>query len=405
MIVSIFLLLALGLCANWCCERLRLPGLLGMIGVGVLLGPYSLDLLDPVLLQNAGDLRTLALVIILLRAGLGLEKSLLRSVGVIAFKMSAFPALCEGLVVMGVAHGLLGLPLVEAGMLGFILAAVTPAVIVPAMLDLKERGLGMQHGVPVIVLAGASIDDVFAITLFSVFVGLATQAGQPLLGQLLRIPVQIVGGAAIGGLIGWGLAVLLRRAALTRLEALGLVMAGSLGALLVGETLNVAGLLGVMTVGFVLLERVEQQAVVMEQALGRIWFFAQIFLFVLIGAEVDVAVAWQAGLLGVAIIGIGLLGRTLGVLLALHGSELTFKERLFAAIAYLPKATVQAAVGGIPLTLGMASGDIILAIAVLSVVITAPLGAVAIRATAPQLLAPANPPEERRVKPEVSGGS
>ena len=392
MILSIFLLLALGLCANWCCERLRLPGLLGMIGVGVLLGPYGLDLLDRALLRNASDIRILALLVILLRAGLGLEKSLLQSVGVTAFKMSAFPCLLEGFVVMAAAHWLLGLSLVEAGMLGFILAAVTPAVIVPAMLELKKRGLGMQRGVPVIVLAGASIDDVFAITLFSVFVGLATQAGQPLLGQLLGIPVQIVGGAAIGGLIGWGLAVLLRRVALTPLEELGLVVAGALGALFVGEAFNVAGLLGVMVVGFVLLERVEQQAVALERALGQVWFFAQLFLFVLIGAEVDLAVAWQAGLLGVAVIGIGLLGRTLGVFLALHGAVLTLKERLFAAIAYLPKATVQAAIGGIPLTLGMASGDIILAVAVLSVVITAPLGAVAIQATAPRLLTSADPP-------------
>lgn len=390
MILSIFLLLALGLCVNWCCERLRLPGLLGMIGLGLLLGPYGLDLLDPALLQNASDIRMLALVVILLRAGLGLEKPLLQSVGVTALKMSAFPCLLEGFVVMIAAHWLLGLTLAEAGMLGFILAAVTPAVIVPAMLELKEQGLGMQHGVPVIVLAGASMDDVFAITLFSVFVGLATRAGQPLLGQLLQIPVQIVGGVTIGGLIGWGLSALLLRMPLVPLEQLELVFAGALGAFLIGEALQVAGLLGVMVVGFVLLERAKQQAVVLERALGRVWFFAQLFLFVLIGAEVDLAVIWQAGLLGGVVIGVGLLGRTLGVLLALHGLGLSSKERLFAAIAYLPKATVQAAIGGIPLALGVASGDTILAVAVLSIIITAPLGAVAIQATAPRLLAPAD---------------
>ncbi len=386
MIFSIALIIILGLIANRLFARFNLPGLLGMIIVGIVIGPYGLDWIEPAIMRNAADIRMLALVVILLRAGLGLEKDLLQQIGPTAIKMSFIPCLLEGFTVMGMAYWLLGLPWVEAGILGFIIAAVSPAVIVPAMLNLKAEGWGMKRGVPILVLAGASVDDVFAITLFTAFLGMATQAGQSLAFQVAWIPVQIIGGILLGALLGLGLDALFRRLDLTRLEAIGLTLTSALAALLLGKALELAGLLGVMTLGFVLLERRRDLAAQQERALNQVWFFAQIFLFILIGAEVDLAVAWQAGLTGLVIIAAGLLARTTGVMLSLRGSDLTRKERIFTAIAYTPKATVQAAIGGIPLAMGIASGATMLALAVLAVVITASLGAIAIQATTPHLL-------------------
>lgn len=386
MVLSLLLIVVFGMLVGKLFEKLNLPGLLGMIVVGVVIGPHGLDWLDASLLENAVDIRLIALVIILLRAGLGLEKSLLQRVGAVAIKMSVIPCVLEGFTVMAVSHWLLRLPLAEAGLLGFIIATVSPAVIVPAMLHLKEQGWGMKRGVPIIILAGASVDDVFAITLFTVFLDLATQAEQSLFSHLICLPLKIAGGILLGVVLGWGLAMLFRRLPIPHLERVGITVAGAFAALLLGEQLQLAGLLGVMTLGFLLQEQVAQQAAQLEATLGRVWFFAQIFLFVLIGAEVDLGVAWQAGMLGVAIIAAGLVARGIGVFLALWRSELTVKERCFAVLAYLPKATAQAAIGGIPLALGIASGATMLAVAVLAVVITASLGAIAIKAAAPRLL-------------------
>ncbi len=386
MILSFALIVVFGLLANRLFTRLKLPGLLGMILIGIAVGPYGLDWLDPSILENAADIRLIALIVILLRAGLGLEKQLLKKVGRVALKMSSIPCLLEGFTIMGISRLLLGLPWAEAGMLGFIVAAVSPAVIVPAMLQLKQEGWGMKRGIPVIVLAGASVDDVIAITLFTAFLGIGTQAGGSLVVQIARIPLEIVGGIVLGGVVGWGLAVLFDRVTVSHLEGVGITVAGAFATLVLGDQLGIASLLGVMALGFMLLERAPHRSQRLEQSLNYVWFFAQIFLFVLIGAEVDVTLAWQAGLAGLAIIAAGLLARTLGVMLALLGSALTRRERIFAAIAYMPKATVQAAIGGIPLAMGVASGGTILAIAVLAVVITASLGAIGIKVTAPRLL-------------------
>lgn len=386
MILSIVLIVTLGMIASMFFNKLGLPGLLGMIIVGVIIGPYGLNILAPAILDNASEIRLMALVVILLRAGLGLEKELLRRVGGTAIKMSAIPCLLEGFTIMVVAHVLLALPLAEAGMLGFIVAAVSPAVIVPAMLQLIGQGRGMKRGVPVIILAGASVDDVFAITLFTVFMGIASQAEQSLVGHIIRLPVQIVGGIVLGALIGLGVAPLVRRLNASHLEYIGIMLSGAFFVLLVGEHLQIAGLLAVMMLGFILQEKAPKQAERAAKTLGQVWFFAQIFLFVLIGAEVNLVVAWQAGISGLIIIAAGLLARAMGVWLSLTGSDLTGKERLFAILAYTPKATVQAAIGGIPLAMGFDSGAIILAIAVLAVVITASLGAIAIKSMAPRLL-------------------
>jgi len=393
-ILSVALIIVLGIVADRLFRLIKAPGLLGMILVGVLLGPYGLDLLDGAVLAASADLRLMALIVILLRAGLGLERRALQRAGSVAIKMSALPCLIEGSVVTLSAHLILSLPWLEAAMLGFILAAVSPAVVVPAVIRLKERGLGTAQGIPEIILAASSVDDVFAITLFTVFLGLGAGSGGSVWWQVGSIPLQVIGGVALGLLLGWLVGELLRVSTtlLRRIEQTALLLALAMVAVLLGERLRVAGLLSVMTLGFVLLERHTNTAVEIERGLDRIWFFAQIMLFVLIGAEVNVTVALQAGLLGLAVVACGLIGRTLGVLIALAGSHLSWRERLFCAIAYLPKATVQAAIGGLPLAAGIGSGVLILATAVLAILVTAPLGALGIELAAPRLLTPASAP-------------
>ncbi len=389
MIASIVLVLAAGMIAGRLFARAHLPALLGMILAGMIIGPYGVDLLSPALLAISADLRLLALVIILLRAGLELDRTLLRQVGPLALKMGVLPCLMEGFAIAIAAHLLLGVSMAEAGMLGAILAAATPAVIVPAMLELQRRNLGTAAGIPTIILAGASIDDVFAITIFGIFAGLASETDIRVAGQLAWIPVQIAGGIALGLMTGWLLSFLYRRAeaSLSRMEQLLAVLATALGAVVAGEALGIAGMLAVMVMGLVLQTRSPRSAQQMAGGLDHGWEIAQIFLFVLIGAEVNLTLAISAGLVGLAIIGIGLLARALGVGLSLAGSQLDVRERLYCAVANTPKATVQAAIGGIPLSMGLASGPVILAIAVLAVVLTASLGSAGIHLLAPRWLA------------------
>jgi NhaP-type Na+/H+ or K+/H+ antiporter len=388
MIKSILLILLLGILGNKVFNFIKLPGLLGMILVGIIIGPYGFNLLDKAILDNSSDIRMLALIVILLRAGLGLNRETLNKVGKVAIKMSAIPCLFEGFTITLVAYKLLGIPFLEAGMLGFIVAAVSPAVVVPSMLYLREKGLGMKKGIPIIILAGASVDDVFAITLFTTFIGLSfnTQSTIPL--QLLQIPIQVIGGILIGIIFGYILYKIYRykNIKLNDMEKLAILIISSLMIVIIGDTAHIAGLLGVMTLGFILLEKANDFASNFEIELNKVWFFAQIFLFVLIGAEVNIYVAWKAGLIGALIILIGLIARSIGVIIALQGSNLNIKEKIFCTIAYSPKATVQAAIGGIPLAMGVASGNLILAIAVLAVILTAPLGAVGIKLLAPILL-------------------
>lgn len=388
MIQSIMLILILGLLANKLFTKIKLPGLLGMIFVGIFLGSYSMNLIDSSIMDNASEIRYIALIIILLRAGLGLNKEVLKKVGKTAAKMSAIPCLIEGFVILFVANKLLGLPILESGMLAFIIAAVSPAVVVPSMLELKERKLGYKKGVPIIILAGSSVDDIFAITLFTAFLGMGTNSGGSLGRQLLNIPIEIFGGVLMG-IIAAGILILIfksKKINTSDLEKLCILLVIAFAAKVIGDKIHVSGFLAIMTIGFLLLEYVKTTAHKIEKSLNKIWFFAQIFLFVLIGASVNINVALEAGLLGIVIIVIGLIGRTLGVIIALMGSNLNFKEKIFCAIAYSPKATVQAAIGGVPLAVGVASGELILAIAVLSIIITAPIGAIAIKLTAPLLL-------------------
>lgn len=387
MLLGFAIILVGGFLSGRVLRRLGLPALLGALVLGVAVGPHYLNILPDLLLTAGADLRMIALTVILLRAGLGLNRELLSEVGGVALRMSFLPCVLEGAAVTIAAMRLLKLPFAEAGMLGFILAAVSPAVVVPAMLSLQKKGLGMQQGVPVIVLAGAALDDAFAITFFSAFVGLATRGGMV---NPTQIPLSIVWSVSGGGLLGLGayfiFANLLRLMETNRAEESLLALGLALAAVVAGEHISVSGPLAALAFGFMVLERLPRKASRIDQQLTDLWAGAQLMLFVLIGAAVQVPLVWSVGLSGLLVLLLGLSARSGGVFLALLGSELRLKERLFVALAYTPKATVQAAIGGIPLALGFGTGPAILAVAVLSIVITAPLGAIAIEKLAPHLL-------------------
>lgn len=389
MLVSLIVIFFLGFTAKKVFEKLGLPGLVGLVAVGIITGPFVLGWLEPDFLVLSAQMRLLALVVILLRAGLGLDRQVLKRIGVTALKMSAIPGLCEGAAVMLLSRVLLDFSWAEGGMLGFILAAVSPAVVVPSMLELRDRGLGMEKNVPLLVLAGASVDDVFAITVFTVFFGIA--GGEARLSPVLNfalVPLEIIGGILLGVAAGWLLVLLFDRTELARVEQLAVLTGAGLAVTLVGQAASLAGLLAVMSLGFMVLEKGDRHAFGLEESLNHLWLVAQLFLFVLIGAAVNISVAWRAGAAGLLIIATGLIFRSLGVMLATGGSGLSWNERKFCAVAYIPKATVQAAIGGIPLAAGLPAGEVILAIAVLSIIITAPAGAIAIKKLAPRLLAP-----------------
>jgi NhaP-type Na+/H+ or K+/H+ antiporter len=390
MIASLALMILLGLLASAIFTKARLPGLLGMLILGIILGPYVLNWLEPDIMNISADLRKIALIIILLRAGLGISREDLRKVGPAAIRISCIPGLFEGFTIALVSTKLLGLSFIEGGILGFILAAVSPAVVVPQMLDFMERGMGTNKGVPTLILAGASIDDVFAITIFTTFLGLFG-GGQISIGrQVLNIPISIFLGILLGIILGLMLAEMFKRLSIRDTRKV-LIMIGTAMLITVIETalkdtVEIAGLLGVMAMGFILLERIPQVAERQSVKLNKVWVFAEILLFILVGAQVNITVALNAGLKGLLLILTGLIGRSIGVLVSLINTNLNFRERLFCVIAYIPKATVQAAIGAIPLGLGIPSGELILAIAVLSILVTAPLGAIGIKLSAPRLL-------------------
>lgn len=386
MLLNMFIIVAGALAASALFEKIRLPGLLGMLLLGIAAGPYGLDLLHPSLVEASLEMRHFALVVILLRAGLGLKREALNQVGASAVRMSFIPGVLEGLAVMAAARLLLGFSWIQGGILGFIIAAVSPAVVVPLMLQLKEQGYGEKRQVPTMILAGASLDDVFAITIFSTFLGLYGGTRISVARQLLGIPAGILLGIAAGLLLGFILQHLFRKLHMRDTKKVLLLLAVSV---VLSETPALEGvntLLGIMTVGFLLLETLPVVAVRLGAKLNKLWVFAEILLFVLIGAQVDVAVALEGGAKGLVLIAAGLLVRSAGVLVALAGSPYTWKEQLFSVAAYTPKATVQAAIGAVPLAMGVEGGATMLAIAVLSIVVTAPLGAVLIRLSAPRLL-------------------
>ena len=399
---DVALIVLFALMGNFLFNKLGLPGILGMIATGLVLGPSGFGIIHDGTLEGLKEFKTVALIIILIRAGLGISKKTLNRIGGPAIKMGIIPCLIEGSAITLLAWKFLGFQLYEAGLLGFIIAAVSPAVIVPAMIELKNSGFGKNKEVPTLVLAGASLDDVIAITLFGVFAGLGTGQETNWLSVLLGVPAGILLGALGGALLGYLFVWFFKKFHLR--DTVKVILFITMAILFydfselpaVKNTLPIAALLGVMAIGFVILERHDQLAGRMAAKFGKIWVFAEILLFVYIGTEVRIGeISFSSVASGLAILSVGLIARSAGVCLSLMGSELNFKEKMFCVIAYWPKATVQAAMGAVPLTLVL-SGEItgtseetaqlILAIAVLSIVITAPLGAICIKLFGKKLL-------------------
>lgn len=390
MAISLAIIVLLGITSHQLFVRLRLPGFLGILFLGMAIGPYGADWIDESILIVSADLRNIALVIILLRAGLGLNLQTLKMVGMPALRLGFIPAVVEGAVVMFVAAWLLGISLVEAGMLGFIIAAVSPAVIVPKMLSYIELGKGADKGIPVMILAGASIDDVVAITIFSSFAGYFAGTGLNIAGQIFIIPLSILTGALAGALVGITLLYLFKWFNIRHTKKILVILASSIFLTytenLLQNIVPFASLLGIMVIGFVILERRPSLAMEMSVRYGKIWVFAEILLFFLVGAEVNIMLAGETGLTGLLIIFIGLTARAAGVYISLAGTNLSLKEKGFCMLAYSPKATVQAAIGSVPLAMGVPAGEMILTLAVLAIVITAPLGAISMNMAGERVL-------------------
>lgn len=391
---SLAIILLLGIPANRFFEKIRIPGLLGMLILGIIIGPYGLNWIRPEMINVSSDLRKIALIIILLRAGFGINKNDLKKVGTTAIKMSFIPGLIEGLFIAFASIKVLKFSFIEGGILGFVLAAVSPAVVVPSMLNLNKNNIGTNKGIPTLIMAGASIDDVFAITIFSAFLGLYSDTHINIGMQLLGIPVSILLGIAGGITIGYILIRIFNKYHIRDTKKVLLVLGLSILFTelenLLKSKIEIASLLGVMTIGFIIFEKIPKVGKRLAMKFDKIWVFAEIFLFVLVGAQVNILVAFNSGIKGVILILIGLIGRSIGVMISLLGTDLNWKERLFCIISYIPKATVQAAIGGVPLSLGVESGDVILAIAVLSILITAPLGAIGIRSFSKRFLTVGN---------------
>jgi NhaP-type Na+/H+ or K+/H+ antiporter len=389
--VSIALIVLLGLISDYLLKKVKLPGLLGMLIVGVLCGPYVFNLMRPELMKVSADLRMVALIVILLRAGLEIRKDTLNRVGKIALLMSCIPAIFEGVVITFIAPLLLGISYLEAAILGAILAAVSPAVVVPLMINFIDKKRGTKKGIPTLILGASSVDDVFVIVVFTILIGMYTGSHTNLFIKLLEIPESILLGIAAGALSGYILFYLFRIYKLRATKMTLVVIAVSILLTWLEEELKtrvaMSALLGVMTVGFILLEKAEIMAHKISQKLSKVWIFAEIILFVFVGAQVNIKVAWDAGLAGAVLIFIALIGRSIGTYISVIGADLNFKERLFCVISYIPKATVQAAIGAVPLEAGVKGGEIILAVAVLSILLTAPLGAIGIMITGDRWLA------------------
>lgn len=326
-----------------------------------------------------------ALIVILLRAGLELKRDTLNRVGKTALTMSCVPAIFEGAVITLMAPWLFGLTYIEAAILGSIIAAVSPAVVVPLMLNLIKEKKGTEKGIPTLILSASSLDDVFVIVIFTILLGVQAGSGENIFLKLLEIPESILLGIALGAFAGYLLYQVFERFNPRATKMTLMVVSISILLTWLEEILKakvaVSALLGVMTVGFILLEKAETRSHKISLKLSKVWIFAEILLFVLVGAQVNIHVAWDAGFLGAVLIFVALIARSIGTYLSLAGADLNFKEKSFCVISYIPKATVQAAIGAVPLEMGIPGGEIILALAVLSILLTAPLGAIGITAT------------------------
>lgn len=381
MLCSISLILIAGMFMGWACKKIKLPALLGMLLTGMILGPYMLNLIDESILEISSELRKIALIMILTRAGLGLDLSELKKIGRPAVLMCFVPATFELAGMLLLTPKLMGLTVLEAAVMGSVLAAVSPAVVVPRMVKLMEEGYGVKEGIPQLILAGASVDDVYVIVLFSTFVGMM-QGERASVMSFVNIPVSIILGIAIGLLLGFLLAYFFKKVHIR--DTSKVLMMISISFLLVTfeeklmTTITFSALIAVMFLGIGLRQKRGEVAERISLKYGKIWVAAEVFLFVLVGAAVNISYLGKVGINAVFVIIGALVFRMLGVFICLLGTDLNGKERLFAMLAYTPKATVQAAIGGIPLSMGLSCGETVLTVAVLAIVLTAPLGAFAI---------------------------
>ncbi len=385
MLTSLAYIFLVGLSMAAICQKIKLPRIIGMLFSGILLGPFVLELLDPSILNISAELRKMALVIILIKAGLSLDLGELKKVGRPAFLLAFVPACFElgGYVLL--APSLLGLSRTEAAVMGAVLAAVSPAVVVPRMVQLMEERYGTDKSIPQMILAGASMDDVFVIVLFATFLSMAQGSGANML-DFLNIPTSILLGIALGGASGWFLAWFFEtsyaRQHRIRNSTKVIILLGVSFVLLAVEQwtekiVAISGLIAIVSMAMVVgAKSVPQVAERLREKYGKLWIAAEVILFVLVGAAVDIRYTMAAGPAAVVMIAAGLAFRAIGVSVCLLGTQLSLKERLYCIIAYLPKATVQAAIGSVPLSAGLPCGRMILSVAVLSILITAPLGAI-----------------------------
>lgn len=389
MLLSISLILVVGMSMGWICQKIKMPSLLGMLITGMVLGPYVFNLLDARILGISSELRKIALIIILTRAGLGLDLTGLKKIGRPAILMCFIPASFELLGMILIAPKVIGLSILEAAIMGAVLAAVSPAVVVPRMVKLMDEGYGTSKGIPQLILAGASVDDVYVIVFFSAFIGMMQGEGTSVL-SFVNIPVSIILGICIGIITGYVFAVFFEKVHIRDTSKVLIILSISFVLVTIEDTLTTtitfSSLIAIMFVGIELQKKRECVAKRLALKYGKLWVAAEVFLFVLVGATVNVGYLKNVGFRALIVIVVALFFRMFGVFLCLLGTNISKKERLFTMMAYTPKATVQAAIGGIPLTLGFACGDTVLTVAVLAIVLTAPLGAFAIDLSYKKLL-------------------
>lgn len=395
MLTSLSLIFLVGLSMAFICRKIKLPRIIGMLITGIALGPFVLDLLDPQILGISSELRQTALIIILIKAGLSLNISDLKKVGRPAVLMSFLPALFEIGAFVLLAPRILHITVLDSAIMGAVLGAVSPAVVVPRMVQLMDENCGTDKQIPQLILAGASLDDVFVIVLFSTFINMA-QGGSAKIMDFVNIPISIILGILLGAAFGFVLAFLFelahKRGNSMRQSIKTIILLGAAFLLMAIETwlegtVSISGLLAVMSMACVIQLRCRKEVSDdLSAKYGRLWLAAEVILFVLVGAAVDIRYTLQAGAMAVLVIFIALIFRSVGVLVCLIGTKLNRKEKLYCIIAYLPKATVQAAIGSVPLSLGLPCGNIVLSVAVLSILITAPLGAILMDLTYKKLL-------------------
>ena len=390
MLTSLSLIFLVGLAMGAICQRLKLPRIIGMLVTGILLGPYVLDFLDPSILSISAELRKMALIIILLKAGLSLDLNDLKKAGRSAILLSFVPASCEIIGYVLFAPVILGISRIEAAVMGAVLAAVSPAVVVPRMVSLMERKYGTEKAIPQMIMAGASCDDIFVIVLFTTFLSMA-QGGRADIIDFVNIPVSIILGILLGAVAGYGLYLFFETSYAHRhcvRNSMKVIIVLGFSFLLIAiegwleGKVSISGLLAVVSMACVI--KLKSTAFVskrLSEKFGKLWLAAEVMLFVLVGAAVDIRYTLSAGIAAVFMILIALAFRAGGVLVCTAKTKLNWRERLFCVIAYLPKATVQAAIGSVPLTSGLDCGKIVLSVAVLAIIITAPLGALGIDST------------------------